>query len=115
MTILSHVHDLWTAMQYRIDAQQILEADVKYNRDHGIVDTAKESDLLRHKIDNHDITPEKAEEEAHRILDETRQRWAKTNVPLDQRMREWKEMEALIHNLPPDAQIRLASRPTTAK
>jgi hypothetical protein len=103
-----NVHDLYTAMQFKEDAEKTLKSDVEYNKAHGIYDPQKEADLIRHQLATNDITPAQAEEQTKQIMQEMSKHWQETNASTEERMSEWKEIEAVIHQLPPDAKMRLA-------
>jgi hypothetical protein len=103
-----NVHDLYTSMQFKEDAEKTLKKDVEFNRAHGIYDPQKESDLIRHQLAANEITAAQAEEQTKKIMAEMSKHWGDTNAPQAERESEWKEVDAVIHQLPPDAQIRLA-------
>ena len=103
-----NVHDLYTAMQFPADAEKTLKNDVDYNKAHGIYDPQKEADLIRHQLAAKEIDPAKAEEETKKIMAEMSKHWQDTNAPMSERQSEWREVEAIIHQLPVDSQMRLA-------
>jgi hypothetical protein len=105
-----NVHDLYIAMHWHTEAEQLLKQDVDWNRAHGTPDPSKEVDLIRHQLKDGTIKPEEAEKKTAEALDDMIKLQNQGKVNDAEKLREWKEIEAVIHQLPLDAQARLVKQ-----
>ena len=105
-----NVHDMFIAMNPPQYAEWLLKQDVDWNRAHGIVDTTKEVDLIRHELKDGTITSAEAEKETKAVLDEMIKRRQQGKLNNEEDVQDWKEINAVIHQLEPGAQARLVKQ-----